>query len=57
MFVVYPFPFLSQSMRWHFREVKACAMQYVANCDAVCAVLLGDNADKHSKSMIWNDND
>lgn len=34
MFVVKLFPFLSQRLRVHFREARACAIWEVANCDA-----------------------
>ena len=57
MFAIHPFPFISQRMRGHFREVRACAMRDVANCDTVCNILFGDNVDYHSKSWIWNGSD
>ena len=57
MFAIHPFPFLSQCLRGHFREVWTRAMGDVANCDMVCDILLGDNVDYHSKARIWNGSD
>ena len=54
MFTIHPFSFLSQCMRGHFREVRACAMRDVTNCNTVCNILFGDNVDYHSKTWIWN---
>ena len=42
-------------MRGYFREIRACAIWDVANCDKVYDILLGDNIDYHSKVRIWND--
>ena len=57
MFTIHPISFLSQCMRGHFHEIRACAMRDVANCDMVCEILLGDNIDYHSKAQIWNASD
>jgi hypothetical protein len=45
MFKIHPFLFISQRLRGHFGEVKACAMRHVANCDTICDVLLRDDVD------------
>ena len=57
MFVVHSFPYIFQCMKRHSREVQARAMWYVSNCDTVCDVLLQDDANWNSKSMVWNSND
>src|ERR1700738_132312 len=57
MFTIHPFSFLSQCMRGHFCEIRACAMRDVANCDMICDIMLGDNVDYHSKARIWNGSD
>lgn len=58
MFTVHLFPFLSKSLKEHFQEVWACAIQNVANCDMVWNVFLEDNVDyNHSKLWIWNGSD
>ena len=36
IFAIHPFPFLSQKPRWCFREIMACAMGHVVNCDTIC---------------------
>lgn len=54
MFAVDPFPFLSQNMRGHFCDVRACAMQDVINYDMVCDILPGDDVEHHSKARILN---
>ena len=54
MFAIRSFPFLSQCLRGHFREVWTHAIRDVANCDAVCDILFGDNVDYHSIAWIWN---
>ena len=41
-------------MRGHFREVQACAMRDVANCNKIGVVLLEDDIHYHSKSRIWH---
>ena len=48
MFAIHPFLCLSPCLRGHFREVWTRAMRDVANCDAVCDILFGDNVDYHS---------
>ena len=54
MFAIHPFPFISQCMRKHFREVWECAIRYVTNCDMLYNILFGDNVNYHSKTFIWN---
>ena len=50
MFAKHSFPFLSQYMGGHFREIRTFAMQDVANCDTIYDIPLGDNVDYHSKA-------
>ena len=57
MFTIHPFFFLSQCMRGHFREIQACAIRDVANCDIICDILLGNNVDYHFKARTWNGSD
>ena len=57
MFAIHPFSFISQCLRGHFCEVWTRAMRDVANCDAVCDILFGDNVDYHSIAWIWNGSD
>ena len=57
MFAIHPFPFFSQCLRGHFREVWTRAIRDVADCDAVCDILFGGNVDYHSIAWIWNGSD
>ena len=55
--VVHPFPSPSQNTKWHFGEVRACALWHIAKCDMVSVVLICENVDDHPKSWIWNGSD
>jgi hypothetical protein len=45
MFAIHPFSFFSQRLRSHYREVKACIMWHVNNCDKIFDVILGDDVE------------
>ena len=40
MFAIDPVPFLSQSLRCHFREIWTCAMRDVAICNTLYDIFL-----------------